>query len=99
MDIPHSVRERFISRQGSGRPRLAVKPEVVDQIAAMLCEKLDHADGWRFYCRVGYRLSEATINRLLEAALKANSPAHYFSKAAKREMDGKGFKSPHGGQA
>lgn len=57
----------------------------VDMIAADVMKKLGANDQYRaFYCRIAWRLSDATIYNLLETALKGNNPARYFTYLVKR---------------
>lgn len=57
----------------------------VDQIAADIMQKLGaNSDYKAFYCRIVWRLSDATIYNHLEQALKGNSPAKYFTWLCKK---------------
>ena len=58
----------------------------VNLLADKLAKQLNNPSGRLFYCKVGWKLSEATINRNLELALKGNSPARYFTWLCKRDL-------------
>jgi hypothetical protein len=58
----------------------------VDTIADDLIKKLGVDTSFRpFYCKVGWKLSDATIYNNLEIALKGKSPAKYFTWLCKRQ--------------
>lgn len=58
----------------------------VDDIADRLMEKLQATDNRAFYCKVGWKLSEAQIFSNLEVALSGNNPQRYFTWLCKRQM-------------
>lgn len=63
-----------------------VREAKVNRIALRLVEKLSNPEGRLFYCKVGWKLSEAVINDNLEQALKGKSPQKYFTWLCKRSM-------------
>lgn len=58
----------------------------VDAIADRIMAKLHTTDNRAYYCKVGWKLSEAVINNNLEQALKGNSPQRYFTWLCNRYM-------------
>lgn len=58
----------------------------VDEIADRVMEKLQTKDNRAFYCKVGWRLSEALIYSNLEVALSGNDPQRYFTWLCNRQM-------------
>lgn len=65
---------------------VARTPRQVDDIADKLMNRLGATDNRAFYCKVGWKLSEALIWSNLEVALSGNSPQRYFSWLCKRQM-------------
>lgn len=59
----------------------------VNFIADRLVKQLNNENGRYFYYKVGWKLSEAVINRHLELALsKGKHPARYFNWLCKRDL-------------
>jgi len=59
----------------------------VDSLADRMMAKLHATDNRDFYCKVGWKLSEAVINNNLELAVnKGKDPQRYFSWLCKRVM-------------
>lgn len=57
-----------------------------DRIADYLCKKIGSRDARAFYCKASYYLSEDTIYRCLEIALKGRVPVKYLSWLLKNEL-------------
>jgi hypothetical protein len=76
---------------GDKRERVAKVRQIQEQ-AERLCKLLQNPDGYRFYCKVGWRLSEAAIQTNLEKALNAkhekvdHNPAKFFSYLCDLEL-------------
>ena len=54
--------------------------------ASYLSQKLKNPDGFRFYLKCAWRLSDQYIDWLLELALRKEEPSKYFSCVARRAM-------------
>jgi hypothetical protein len=59
----------------------------VDGIADRIMEKLSTTENRAFYCKVGWKLSDAQIFSNVEVALSGNNPQKYFTWLCKRQMD------------
>ena len=63
------------------------KSREVERIALKIVEKLHNEDGYKFYCKVAYRVPEARIWWNLETAIKSGrNPVRLFTWLCKREM-------------
>jgi hypothetical protein len=58
-----------------------------DFIADKLVEALNNPEAREYYCKVAWRLPEATIWNCLETAVRGNHPAKYFSWLTKQQME------------
>jgi hypothetical protein len=65
------------------------KSKQVEAIAESLCAKFGNRDSYEFYCKVAYKLPEASIWRHYEKVTtgkRVDSPARLFTWLCKREM-------------
>ncbi len=56
-----------------------IKAKQVDFIADKIMERLNTEENRKFYCKVAWKLTEATIWNNMEIALKGDNPQRYFS--------------------
>ena len=69
-----------------GKPRLRRSAREVDQIADRLVATFGNPERQLYYCRVAWRLSEATIWRSAEQASRGREPAKLFTWLVQQEM-------------
>ena len=58
----------------------------VENIANRLVDKFNNQNGYNFYCKVGYALTERTVWNLCESAERGRDPGKLFTWLANREM-------------
>lgn len=63
-----------------------VKAKEVESIAMTLVDKFKSPDSYKFYCLIGYKLSESKIWHNYEAALKGKNPPALFNWLCRRDM-------------
>lgn len=62
------------------------KSKSVDLTAQDLVNKLGNPEGYKFYCKVAWRLPPAVIYTNLEQAMKGRSPVRLFTYLCKKCM-------------
>lgn len=87
----HNVNDNEVNTINNNDNDIVVKPSVktevqVNAIAEKLVNELNNPEAWEFYCKVAWRLSEATIYQNLEIAKGGRNPQRYFSWLCNRGL-------------
>lgn len=84
--IKNKITISLITTSKTKRNRKNYTDKLAQSRAKYLAQKLNNPSRTMFYLKCAWNLTDEYLDTLLAISLKKNSPTHYFSAAAAREM-------------